>query len=333
MAAGFNQKQKMLVLLKIFYEETDDDHAITVEELIRRLADQEINAERRTLYGDIDVLRDFGRGSYEIKSRREGKTTVYWMTDRVFTLSELKILVDSVQAAKFISVRKSRNLIRKLENLLSHHEGVFLHRQVFVTGRNKTLNDKVSDAVDVIHAAIGSDKQIRFRYYHWTVEKKLEERRKGCSYCVSPWALVWDAQNYYLVAYDAEDACIKHYRVDKMGSVGLLQDPREGKDVFKTFDVSKYTTQVFGMFGGSVRRVTIEADNALIGVMIDRFGSEIPVIPCGPDRFQTSFEAALSPQFYGWLFGLGSGVRVVAPEEAVEHMRSECGRILERYGS
>ncbi|MBQ1888460.1 MAG: WYL domain-containing protein, partial [Firmicutes bacterium] len=235
---GDNQKLKMLYLVKLFSEETDDRHYLTMSQIIEKLAECGVNADRKTIYLDLEELRHFGM---DIIADKRGRECFYYLGGRDFELPELKLLVDSVQSAKFITDRKSKELIKKLESLASRYEGSQLNRQVFISGRIKTMNESIYYNIDKLHEAIGADSRIRFKYYQWNVEKQMELRRDGAWYEVSPWGLIWDDENYYLVGYDAEEGKIKHYRVDKMLHIEDTGDPREGGDQFKAFNMPSYS--------------------------------------------------------------------------------------------
>ena len=325
---GDNQKLKMLYLAKIFSEETDDQHPLTMNEIIKKLADCGVNANRKTLYQDFEELRTFG---LDIITEKSGHDTYYSLGSRDFELPELKLLVDSVQAAKFITDKKSSELIKKLESLVSKYEGKQLQRQVVISGRIKTMNESIYYNVDKLHEAIGSGCQVRFKYFQWTVNKETELRRDGAWYQVSPWALMWDDENYYLVAYDADEDKIKHYRVDKMLSIEVAKEKRQGLEQFRKFNMPRYTKSLFGMYGGEETKVTLEADNSMVGIFIDRFGKDIFIVPVGDDRFQVSVSVAVSNQFLGWIMALGSGVKIVAPAKVVDLMKTEVARLAEQY--
>ena len=325
---GDNQKLKMLFLAKIFSEETDDNHSLTMPQIIDKLSACGVNADRKTLYLDFEELRHFG---LDIIAVKEGRECFYHLGNRDFELPELKLLVDSVQSAKFITDKKSKELIKKLEALVSKHEGKQLHRQVVISGRIKTMNESIYYNVDKLHEAIGADAQIRFKYYQWKVEKKMELRKDGAWYQISPWGLMWDDENYYLVGYDAEDDKIKHYRVDKMLRISVTDKRREGKDAYKKFDLPRYTKSLFGMYGGEETKVTIEAENSMVGVLIDRFGKDIFIAPVDKDHFRTTVNVAVSNQFLGWIMALGDGIKIVSPDSVVEQMRAEIRRLTEQY--
>lgn len=326
---GENQKLKLLYLLKIFSEETDEGHFLTMPQIIDHLSACGVNANRKTLYQDFEELRHFG---VDIISLRDGRDYCYHIGKRDFELPELKLLVDSVQSAKFITDKKSQDLIKKLESCVSKYEAKKLHRQVVISGRIKAMNESIYYNVDKLHEAISSDAQIRFKYFQWTVKKEMQLRKDGAWYQISPWGLMWDDENYYLVGYDAEEGKIKHYRVDKMISISVTGDRREGKEQFEAFNMPRYARSLFGMFGGEETRVTIEGDNSMVGVLIDRFGKDIPIKPAGEDRFRAHVEVAVSNQFLGWIMALGPGVRIVSPEPVVEKMKAEIRRLSMQYG-
>ena len=325
---GENQKLKMLYLAQLFSRETDDTHKLTMPEIIAKLAADGVNADRKTLYQDFDELRRFG---FDIISEKEGKNYYYYLGSRDFELPELKLLVDSVQSSKFITDKKSGQLIKKLESLVSRYEGSQLHRQVIIAGRVKTMNESIYYNVDKIHAAIGTDRQIRFKYFDWNLKKEMEPRYGGKWYQLSPWALMWDDEKYYLVAYDSKHETIIHYRVDKMTQIGILDEKREGHEAFRKFNIAHYTNTLFGMFAGDETKVTIEAENRLVSVFIDRFGKDIIIAPVDEDHFRTTVTVAVSKQFFGWIMGIDGDVRIVAPDSVVKQIRAEIESLAERY--
>ena len=323
-----NQKLKVLYLLKIFEEKTDFDHALTMPQIIDELAKYDVKAERKSIYNDIALLRDFG---YEITGQQVGKGYEYYLGSRDFDLPELKLLVDSVQSSKFITERKSNELIRKLEKFCSAHEAKQLQRQVFITGRVKTMNESIFYNVDQIHYAINQNRKITFQYWNWNVDKKMELRRDGAKYKVSPWGLSWDDENYYLVAYDDTDKKIKHYRVDKMLHIDTVNEKREGKADFRNPDMADYARKTFGMFGGEEKTVTIECENRFAGVMIDRFGKNVTLIKRDTEHFAVITKVAVSPQFIGWIIGLGDGVKVTGPEDVVKTIKDTFAKGYKAY--
>lgn len=222
-------------------------------------------------------------------------------------------MVDAVQSSRFITTKKSRDLIRKLEQIAGKNDAGKLQRQVYVAGRVKTENESIYYSIDAIHRAIQENKQISFVYLDWNLKKQLVPRPNG-NKCVSPWALIWREENYYLAAYDSEDRVIKHYRVDKMGQAEVTDLPREGVEQFSQIDVTSYTNQTFGMFAGEESVVTMEFPVRLTGVVLDRFGRETDIRPMSEEVFRIRAKVAVSGQFFGWLAGIGQGARIVAPE-------------------
>lgn len=330
MSAGDNQKLKMLYLVQIFSDETDDAHGLTLQEIAARLEANGVNAERKTLYKDFAELEKLG---LEILSEQDGRSVRYHLATRRFELPELKLLVDAVQGSKFITERKSRQLIKKLESLVSVYEARQLHRQVLITGRIKAMNESIYYLVDMLHEAINSDRQIRFQYFRWNVHKQQELRHGGAWYQLSPWCLLWDDENYYLVAYDAADGILKHYRVDKIVHLSVTDVPREGRAAFQKLDPATYTRSLFGMFGGELTRVTLEGRADMVGPLIDRFGQDVTIIPQEEGRFTASVSVVISRHFLAWIVALGDGVRITGPDELVEEMRAEARRLTELYAA
>lgn len=328
MAKSQMQKAKLLYILDMLKEYTDEEHALTTKEIIEKLAANGIHADRKTIYADMEELINYG---YDIVGRDSRNGGGYYLAGREFELAELKLLVDAVQATRFITQKKSRELIHKLETLTSRHEAIQLQRQVYVAGRSKAENEGIYYTVDAIHRAIQTDCKISFQYLSWTTDKKLKPRKNGQAYVVSPWALLWQEENYYLAAYDSEAEAIRHYRVDKMGKAQVLLEKREGKDVFKTLDVARYSSQTFGMFGGEKKQVTLRMKKELAGVLLDRFGRDIPIRTQTEEFFTVRLTVNVSQQFYGWLAGLGKDVEIVSPDEVREEYKQYLLEILKQY--
>lgn len=323
-----NQKLKIMYLMKILMENTDETHSITLQQIMDKLTGYDVTCERKSLYTDIEQLRQFG---LDIYGEQKDRTYYYRVVNRQFELAELKLLVDSVQSAKFITEKKSNELIKKIEELASKHEAQQLQRQVYVSGRVKTMNENILINVDAIHQAINTNSTIKFQYFKWTPEKKMELRHNGKIYEVSPWALSWDDENYYMVAYDSEAKIIKHYRVDKMLKISVTENLREGKDKFKSFDMADYSKKMFGMFDGNEETVKLLCDNSLAGVMIDRFGKDVRMLKADDEHFTVSVKVAVSKHFLGWIIALGSGVKIVGPDAVVGKMKDELKRLNEMY--
>lgn len=328
MAKKNNQKLKLLYLAEIFNTETDEEHPLTLQEISSKLNSYDIPADRKTLYQDFESLRDFG---YDIISEKRGRKYCYYLGERDFELPELKLLVDCVQSAKFITDKKSNSLIKKIESITSRHQAKMLNRQVAISGRVKTMNESIYYNVDRLHEAINADRQITFYYFQWNVKKEQQLRHDGKLYKISPWGLMWDDENYYLVAYDSENDMIKHFRVDKMLKINITNDKRDGKECFKAFDMPKYTKSVFGMYGGKPERVKLTAKNEMAGVMIDRFGKDLSIIRDDKDHFHATVNVMVSPQFLAWIMSLGDGVKITAPDNVVDMMKEEIKRLRKMY--
>ena len=323
-----NQKLKLLYLLKILTENTDDTHAITMQDIMAKLSIYDISAERKSIYSDINLLRDFG---YDIIGEQYERTYHYKLVDRPFELPELKLLVDAVQASKFITANKSDELIKKIESFASKYEASQLARQVYVQGRVKTMNETIYYNVDDIYTAIGSNSKISFQYFNWDVDGEMKLRRDGARYIISPWIMCWSDDNYYMVGYDSEAGIMKHYRVDKMLRIEVLNDAREGKEVYKTFDIASYTGRMFGMFDAEEEMVELLCENSFAGVIIDRFGKEYRRIKVDDNHFRVRVPVAVSNQFLGWVMALGEGVKVIGPDSVLEKIDSEIDRFIKQY--
>ena len=330
MAKGNNQKLKLLYLAQIFSQETDEEHQLTLKEIADKLANYGVNADRKTLYLDFEELEHFG---LDIEKEQRNRNTYYYLGERDFELPELKLLVDAVQSSRFITNKKSNQLIHKLESLVSRHQANQLHRQVVTTGRIKTMNESIYYAVDTLQEAIRLNQKVRFQYFQWNVKKEQSLRRNGAFYLISPWSLMWDNENYYLVGFDAGENLIKHFRVDKMLRVTRVAEPREGKEAFGAFDLPAYAQRHFGMFGGEVVKVTLEAENSMANILIDRFGKDIFIVPQGADHFRVTVSVAVSNQFFGWVMALGRGIRIVGPDAVVARMQAEIDRLRDQYQS
>jgi len=328
MARVPNQKMKTMYIMQLFLDKTDETHYITMVEILKHLKNNDISAERKSIYADIDALKLYG---FDIQGFQEKGTYFYHMVSRKFELAELKILVDSVQSSKFITERKSNELIKKIESFTSDFEAKELQRQVFVAGRIKTMNESIYYNVDNLHCAINANSQITFQYFQWTVDKKTQLKKDGALYKLSPWALMWDAENYYMIAYDSKEEKIKHFRVDKMLHITLTNESRDGKEHFEKFDMAVYAKKMFGMYGGTEVIVKMKCNNNLVGVILDRFGKEISIIPIDNEQFTINIDVEISRQFLAWVIGLGCGAKVLGPESVVELMREEGRRVLEQY--
>ncbi|MCM1273231.1 MAG: transcriptional regulator [Clostridium sp.] len=329
MAKNENQKLKLIYILKMLYQETDEEHGVTIKDIQEMLERHNIKAERKSLYNDIATLEEFG---LDIIRDKHDRTMYYKLVSREFELAELKLLVDAVQSSKFITVNKTDALIKKLEGLTSKYEAGELQRQVHVANRVKNSNEKIYLSVDALHSAIHKGVQVEFLYTAWNMKKELEPKHGGKIYRISPWGLVWDDENYYLVGYDEAACKIKHYRVDKIDKLNETSIPRQGEEYFRNYDMAAYSKKTFGMYGGEEHRVKLKVDNKLVGVILDRFGTDVALIPVkGENYFTVNVDVSVSGPFLGWIAGLGSGVEIVAPKDVRLKMADMVKGLNEKY--
>lgn len=321
-----NQKLKLLYLMRIFNECTDEKHAMTVAELSDALAAYEISAERKSLYDDMELLRVFG---LDIRSVRD-RSVRYYLASRSFETAELKMLVDAVCSSRFISQKQSDALVRKLEKMLSKYEASTLHRQLVLTNRLKTENESVFSSVDMIHRAIAENRKIRFRYYAWSADKRRVLRRNGDFYMISPFALTWDSENYFMVGYDSDTDMIKHFRVDKMLEISVAKDKREGEKALERFDLAGHSKQLFGMYAGELCAVGFECDKSLADAIIDRFGTDVMMSNRG-ESFTFTARVMVSPAFYSWVLGFGGKMKIVYPEQVAAKIADMARDIIKNY--
>ncbi|MBQ5346905.1 MAG: WYL domain-containing protein [Ruminococcus sp.] len=335
MAKNPRQKQKLLYIQKILLEKTDENHGLSVNEIISELEAYGITAERKSIYDDLRILETFGLDICSEKS----KTVKYYIGSRDFQISELKLLVDAIQSSKFITEKKSLELIKKVEALSSENEAKQLQNQVVVSNRVKTANETIYYNVDRLHDAISRNRAVEFFYNRWklnlgsTEKLTFERRRNGEKYLVSPWALCWDDENYYLIGFDEKYEQIRHYRVDKMEKIELTDKKRSGTEQFSKIDLAKYSQATFGMFAGESVKVTLSVDNSLVGVIADRFGKNIFITADeeNENRFLVSVNVNISEQFFGWLFALGENAKLISPEDVVKKFKKHSRKVSNMY--
>ena len=324
MAKSANQKRKLPILARLLLERSDEEHPVSTQEMLEELQRWDITAERKSIYDDMEQLRELG---LDIQNRK-GKGGGWFVGQRDFELAELKLLVDAVQSSRFLTGKKSDGLIRKLESLASVHQARQLQRQVYVDRRIKTMNESIFYNVDKLHAAIAANRVITFRYFEYNMRKERVYRRDGLRYRVTPFGLIWDNENYYLAAWDEGRRELRHYRVDKMSDIavtGMTGTPRGD------WDPEGYARRHFGMYSGRQCRLRLRCAAGLAGVVLDRFGRDVMLVPDGEDHFTVTLERGVSPPFWGWLFGLGAGVEVLSPDWAAEEYREQLKTVLALY--
>lgn len=321
-----NQKLKLIYLSRIFEECTDRYHGLTLPEISSALGEYGISAERKSLYDDIESLKLAG---YDIKTVRDSHVR-YFLNTHKFELAELRLLSDAVQSSKFLTPQKSRELVKKIGEMGSKYDASKLKRQDFSSGRIKTDNEEIYNNIVALHSAISENKKIRCNYFEWNEHKQRILRKGGDAYILSPWALIWDDEFYYLVAYDSDAEKIKHFRVDKMIRVKILDELREGDACFADFDAAVYSQRAFSMYGGEPINVRMLADNSLAGVVLDRFGTGVTVLNRG-DMFEFSAKVMISPTFYSWVLGFGNKMKILSPDYVADEAAQIASEIVEMY--
>lgn len=322
MAKSENQKLKLLYLRDFLRQNTDEKHPASVQRLIDFLASKDVRAERKSIYDDIRALNDYG---VEVLYRR-GTDGGYYVSQRDFELPELKLLVDAVLSSRFLSPKRSAELIKKIAALSGEHGSELLRRDIVLAGRLKTTAEDGFANVDAIHEAIRKNSRIAFRYFDWGTD--LKKKFRDGEYVASPYALLWDDENYYLIAH-SEKHGLTHYRVDKMESIRLTGEKRVFTEETKKFDPAAYSREVFGMFRGERKRIKLRFENALAGVVVDRFGRDIMLIPDGNGHFTLTVDVSVSPNFLGWIAGFGGRASIVFPQSVVDEYRALCRAALD----
>lgn len=328
MASSSNQKLKLLYLMKILFERTDVQVPMTIAEIVESLAGYDIKAERKSLYSDMELLRQFG---VDIEMQR-GKTVGYYIAERQFELPELKLLVDAVQSCRFITKRKSEELIKKLSSLTSSQQAKQLRRQVFVADRAKTINETVYYSIDQIHHAIGEGKKIAFQYFDYDVKKKRVFRRRGELYLTTPVSLCWNNDNYYLIAYSVKYDDFTHYRVDRMSGVEVLDEDGDSFDKDK-FNIAEHAKRAFGMYDGELVRARLAFDKSLVNVVLDHFGKDVLMLPSADGWFEISVHVSISPVFLAWVFQFGDCAEIKEPDSLIVAMRELVEKSIRRYSA
>lgn len=327
MAKSSNQKLKLLYLLKMLNEKTDENNTMTINDMIAELNRYGISAERKSVYDDLEALRHYGLDI----AMQKTKTTDYYVASRVFELPELKLLVDAVQCSKFVTHKKSNELIKKIESLASRKQAQALQRQVFVTNRVKTINESIYYNIDSLHLAIAQNKKVTFKYFDYDIRKEKVFRKNGDKYTVSPYGLSWDDENYYLITFSTKYDGFTHYRVDRMTNIDLIEEERDPLPDKEQFDIAEYTKKVFNMFNGDEVMVNLQLDNSLVNTVVDRFGKDIQIGKVDDDNFNIWIKVAVSSTFFAWISQFGNKVKILSPKSVVEKYISHLKEISSLY--
>ncbi len=320
-----NPKLKLLYLKQFFEEMTDEDHPATMPQILAYLESKGIHAERKSIYADLYYLAEYGM---DVRKDDRGKS--YQWLDRPFEKAELKLIIDSISSCKFLSESKCNALIKKVGYLGSDYQRKELNRQIKVLGRVKSTNMGILNNVDTIQAAMTAGKTITFKYFHYNVKKERDYRHDGALYEISPWALVYDNNFYYLIGYTNKEEK-RTYRIDRMSGVEQTRNDRKGKEFFEQFDLVAYTKATFGMFGREEQKVEMVFHNSMMDAVIDKFGKDVWVSTVDQDHFRVTVSVAVSPQFYAWVFGLGNLVQIVSPAEVKKDFCRTMTEVLQNY--
>ena len=321
-----NQKLKLLYIMRILQENTDEDHPMTASDIIKELSLHDITAERKSIYSDIALLREFGIDIISQEKNPRG----FFVGSRDFQLAELKLMVDAVQSCHIISKSKSADLVKKLSAFTSRAQAKYLlNRQVYQTER-KTINEQVYYAINDIHRAINTNSQITFKYFDYDNKKRVVYRRHGALYQTTPVTLCWDNDRYYLIVYSEKYKNFTHYRVDRMHYVEVLEVPGVRYDKNK-LDVSAHIKHVFGMYGGEIVRARLAFRNRLINTVLDHFGTDTETFPIDGDWFEISVIVSQSPVFFSWIFQFGDEAIIQSPDSLITDMRSLMEQGIKKY--
>ncbi|MBQ9106990.1 MAG: WYL domain-containing protein [Clostridia bacterium] len=331
MAGNKNQKLKLLYLLDILAHKSDEENPLSALEICELLNEVGITAERKSIYKDISVIRDFGYDIIATKTPKAG----FFMSQREFELPEVRLLMDAVQSASFITPKKTHELIQKLNTLVSEKQALVLQNQIYVDSRIKHGNEEIYYNIDNINTAISKGCKITFKYIRRQIDLKTKARSETKVFTVSPYALLWSNDHYYLISNNEKYDDLMHLRVDRMKGVTLLEDVpvrhfSEVSDYKKSFDTADYANKTFNMFGGEVKTVEIRCANSMLEEVFDRFGPEVPIRMSGADHFVFRINAMLSEGLVSWIISFGL-VEVIAPIELRRMVTERVKRLTEVY--
>lgn len=327
MPKNAGDKLRLFHLARFLEENTDPEHPVTIEQIRQMLARHGISASRQTLYADMDDLRLLG---YDIICSRSTKNE-YYLNSRTFDLAELKLMVDAVQSAKFIPGRSADRMIDKIGSLTSRYRAGKLKRQIYLPDRAESADKKIFQRIDLIHDATAQKVYIKFRYYDRDENKRMIARHNGELYTAAPAALLWDDENYYLIAFDKKEELIKHFRVDKIGQLAVTDEKYGRIKQIEELDLGSYSKRVFGMYRGKNALVKLICDNSLAGVIIDRFGEDITFFKEDGGRFSVNVNVNISPNFYSWAVAFGDKLIIASPEEVRKEFCALLDRIRSHY--
>ena len=324
MAQGNCQKIKLLKLYELLQQETDEEHPMTTMTIVHRLGEAGISCDRRTLSKDMAILNEYG---YELMWRKVSKEKGYYVEDRSFSVPELKILIDAVQAASFITDKKTAELVDKIANLGGSHRADILKDNMVCFNTRKHSNEAIYYNVNYLEDAIQQQKKVIYRYFDLNEYGEKVYRKDGHHYVAEPVALVFNEDNYYLVAYSAKHDGTANYRVDRMDAVEVLDEPISEKVLQLRDSISSYTEQAFKMYGGQPMDITIQFNNKLIGVVYDKFGEGTRMVRLTEDSCVATVKVQVSPTFWGWIFQFGGQMRITSPESMIAEYKQHVAKL------
>ena len=320
-----NQKLKIFYILDYLQRNSHENKPIRTAELLHMLdRDHNISCDRKTVYSDIAALQEYGVDIVSLPGKNGG----YYIASRNFELPELKLLIDAVQSSRYLTEKKSRELIEKLCQLCNEYDAKLMRRNVLVSGRVKSMNESIYYNVDAIQDAIARDKQIRFRYFDWDLGGKRRYREK--EYLASPYGLCQDNENCYLLGFSDRHG-ITSYRLDRMSEIQVTEDKRLACPELTGTALNEHANRLFQMFAGDTTDVKLRFHRDLINVVIDRFGKDTMLIPDGEDHFNFTVRVAVSPMFLSWVIGFGNKAQVLYPASVVEKCKQLCQEALSQY--
>ena len=320
-----NQKLKIFYILDYLQRNSHQEHPVRAAELLSMLERQHnIVCDRKTVYSDIAALQDYGVDIVSIPGKNGG----YYIASRNFELPELKLLIDAVQSSRFLTEKKSRELIEKLCNQCSVYDARLMRRDVLVSGRVKSMNETIYYNVDAIQDAIAENKQITFRYFDYGLDGKRKYRTKD--YQASPYGLCQDNENCYLLAHSPRHG-VTSYRVDRMNDIQLLSEARVPCPELTGKALVEHANRLFQMYSGETSDVKLRFHRSLVNVVIDRFGRDILLIPDGEEHFVFTVNVAVSPMFLSWVIGFGSKAKILYPQSVIDQCRTMCKEALDQY--
>lgn len=307
-----SEKSRLMVLYKYFYENTDEDHQVTYDDILQYLKDHDVPANNKTVRDDIQLLMDMGYDVVRVVSRPNR----YFMGQRELEAAEVKLLIDAVSSSRFITEKKSRDLSRKLGNLASVYQRKNLRRNIYATHRVKTDNEEIYYTVDVVNNAINSRKKIAFQYSEYSVYGEKVLRNDGEIYELSPYALFWNDDYYYVVGWSDKHQNVSVFRTDRLYKPAILKEKAEKRP--QDFKLEDYSKRIFEMFDGEPTEVRLKCRSEFMKYIVDRFGDNLPVIVANDDQFVVTVEVSLSPTFYAWIFRFNGGIRILSPKKAID---------------